>query len=141
LHLFGKDRFSEDLDFSLLKPRTDFRLEAYHKAVQNELDSYGMKSTVTEKRKTEQSAIQSAFIKTGTSEYDVKIKLDSRKMLTVKFELDVDPPGNFVTESRYALNPTEFYVRTYSLQDLFIRYKTYLLGKCMPFYAADGAIG
>ncbi|NQY75221.1 MAG: nucleotidyl transferase AbiEii/AbiGii toxin family protein [Candidatus Margulisbacteria bacterium] len=116
---FGLDRFSENLDFSLLKPDPTFRLDAYHKAVQEELSSYGFKTVVTRKAKKDQKAVQSAFIKTGTMEYDLKIALNPKKTLSIKLEVDTHPPDNFSTDIRYLLNPTDFFVKTYSKQDLF----------------------
>src|SRR5271168_38787 len=39
--LYGLDRFSEDLDFTLLAPNPQYSLEPYHKAIRSELASYG----------------------------------------------------------------------------------------------------
>ena len=41
--LYGLDRFSEDLDFSLLTPSNSFRFESYARALRNEVDAYGFK--------------------------------------------------------------------------------------------------
>ena len=41
------------------------------------------------------------------------------QMLKVKLEVDTDPPGGFVTQTRYLLNPIPFPVRAYTLSDLF----------------------
>ena len=37
----GLDRFSEDLDFSLMAPDSDFRLDQYLPALEKELGAYG----------------------------------------------------------------------------------------------------
>jgi len=116
---FGLDRFSEDLDFSLLKPNAEFDLGTYCNAIRNELESYGLKTDVVKKEKRLHGAVQSAFIKTGTSEYDLKIRLNPKKKLSIKLEVDTDPPGIFTTQARYLLNPTDFYVNVFSKQDLF----------------------
>jgi predicted nucleotidyltransferase component of viral defense system len=42
--LFGMDRFSEDLDFSLLTRATDFALSRYSAAVERELRSLGFEA-------------------------------------------------------------------------------------------------
>ena len=39
--LYGLNRFSEDLDFSLLQPSPDFRLERYSNALEKELAAFG----------------------------------------------------------------------------------------------------
>src|SRR3972149_50891 len=44
--LYGLDRFSEDIDFSLLQPRSDFNLSRYSKALQTEMQSFGFEVTV-----------------------------------------------------------------------------------------------
>ena len=45
--LYGLDRFSEDMDFSLLKPDSSFRLEPYFKYIEEELGAWGFTVTVT----------------------------------------------------------------------------------------------
>lgn len=120
--LYGLDRFSEDLDFSLLTPTPDFTLSQYNKAVQFELESLGFEVSVATKTKTEESAVQSAFIKANTTQFDYLIKYQKRgpfKTLKIKFEIDTDPPPFFETESKLILHPSEFYVRAYTLPHLF----------------------
>src|SRR6187431_3256300 len=63
---YGLDRFSEDLDFSLLLPDTDFSLEKYLEGVRTEFEALGMTVSVVEKRKTQDTAIDSAFLKSET---------------------------------------------------------------------------
>src|ERR1700719_69462 len=50
--LYGLDRFSEDLDFSLLMKAPNFEMKTYHQAVARELQSLGFEVTVEEKKKT-----------------------------------------------------------------------------------------
>src|SRR5437773_1609420 len=66
--LYNLDRFSEDLDFSLLRPNAKFDLHPYLNAVQIELHAMGFSVTVTVKDKSLESAIESAFIKALTKE-------------------------------------------------------------------------
>ena len=42
----GLDRFSEDLDFSLVEPDDSFDIKIYFNSVQNELLAYGFEMTV-----------------------------------------------------------------------------------------------
>ncbi len=116
---YGMDRFSEDLDFSLLKPNLNFDLTVYHKAVYDELTSLGFNVEIKAKEKQAKSAIQSAFIKADTQVNNLEVYLDFKKKLKIKFEVDTNPPGKFETEMKYLLNPTEFYVKIYSPPDLF----------------------
>ena len=61
----GLDRFSEDLDFSLLKSDKAFDLSSFTQAVQDELGAYGLEMTVTEKIKGNDFPVKSAFVKGG----------------------------------------------------------------------------
>lgn len=128
--LYGLNRFSEDLDFSLLTPQDDFFMNPYSAAIQKELLAFGLESTVESKQKVKQSAIQSAFIKAGTKQQLLKISLnpdllsmikmiDRNQLIKIKLEIDVNPPGGFMTETHFALMPIPFSVLVYSKPDLF----------------------
>jgi predicted nucleotidyltransferase component of viral defense system len=125
--LYGLDRFSEDLDFSLLQPQSDFRLTPYLNAVQAELVAMGFTVTVQESEKATRTAVESAFIKGGTKEHLIKITvpgsvadgIPNNQLLKVKFEVDTDPPGGFNTEAKTLLQPIPFAVHTYTQPDLF----------------------
>src|SRR5580704_16842074 len=71
--LYGLDRFSEDLDFSLLKRNSRFKLTPYLSAIQAELTAMGFAVSVEEKEKCVETAVDSAFIKAGTKEHLLKI--------------------------------------------------------------------
>lgn len=60
---YGLDRFSEDLDFSLLAIDPDFSLGKYQGAIVDEFKALGMEVSVREKQKTNQNNIESAFLK------------------------------------------------------------------------------
>lgn len=110
-------RFSEDLDFSLLTSEEDFSLEPYFRALEEEFAAFGFQVTVNQRKKRAQSAIVSAFLKEGTSIYDVRVA--SKPMLKIKFEVDTQPPSGFATENKLLLQPYSFHVRCYSVPDLF----------------------
>lgn len=125
--LYGLDRFSEDLDFSLLEPSKDFDLAKYSAALEVELQSFGFKITVEKIDKAVETAVQSAFLKGNTRNEllvietgeDLVSSIPSNQTLKVKLEVDTDPPPGFSTQAKYLLNPTSFSVRTYTLPDLF----------------------
>lgn len=48
---YGLDRFSEDLDFSLIAPDTDFRLQRYFSGLESELASLGLLFFLSKKNK------------------------------------------------------------------------------------------
>jgi predicted nucleotidyltransferase component of viral defense system len=125
--LYGLDRFSEDLDFSLLQCDSGFDLLRYSKALQTEMRSFGFEVTVDSKSKRTSSAVQSTFLKANTlhqlliieAEREVIRGLPKGQILKVKLEVDTDPPPGFATEIKYLLHPIPFSVRSYVLPDLF----------------------
>lgn len=124
--LYGLPRFSEDLDFSLLKPDPAFDLSRYEKAVLDTLKIYGFEAQVETKIKDE-SAVQSAFIKGNTIKHllainapeDIVKRFNAGKLLKIKFEVDTEPPINFEDEQKLHLTPSPFMVRSMKLSSLF----------------------
>ncbi len=125
--LYGLDRFSEDLDFSLLNPTPGFDLSRYAGALQIELRSFGFDVQFSRKVKTTESRVQSAFLKAETLQHLIEIRAGEALLrsvprgqtLKIKLEVDTNPPPGFETEARYLLNPVPFAVRSYALPDLF----------------------
>ncbi len=125
--LYGLDRFSEDLDFSLLEPGPNFDLKTYSQALEKELAAFGFDVRVEERNKVIETAVQSAFLKADTvnqllviqAHEDVVRQIPSGLIIRIKVEVDTDPPGGFETESKYLLQPIPFSVRSYTLPDLF----------------------
>ena len=120
------DRFSEDLDFSLLRTEQDFSLEKYQHAIINEFASLGMNVSITEKQKVKQNNINSAFLKSETIWRELKLEtiipqngLDTKANIKIKIEVDTEPPLNFKTEEKLLLKPFSFYVKCFTLPDLF----------------------
>lgn len=125
--LYGLNRFSEDLDFSLLRKDGGFSLATYCTAVEEELKSFGFSVHVETKVKQVQTNIDSAFIKAGTLKNMLVIdvpgtltkKIHSGKLLKVKLEVDKDPPPGFETEAKYLFQPIPFSVNTFTPPNLF----------------------
>jgi len=124
--LYGLDRFSEDMDFSLLVPSSDFDLATYCGAVEEELISWGFPATVEVKNKTADSAIESAFLKANTRLLLLTIDaarmastIHGRRELKIKIEVDTDPAPRFSTETKFLLQPIPFSVKAYALPSLF----------------------
>jgi predicted nucleotidyltransferase component of viral defense system len=125
--LYGLDRFSEDLDFSLLQPLPDFQLSKYSEALQTELRGFGFDARIEPRAKRALSPIQSAFLKADTirqllvieTAEEILRELPKGQVLKIKLEVDTDPPPGFSTEVKYLLQPIPFAVRSYMLPDLF----------------------
>lgn len=124
--LYGLDRFSEDLDFSLLQHEDDFKIEKYLGAIEQEFSSLGMKVSIQEKTKKIKSNIDSAFLKSDTIWHELELEnlnppipYDNHLHVKIKIEVDTQPPKGFVTEDKLLLKPFSFYVKTYTLPNLF----------------------
>lgn len=125
--LYGLTRFSEDLDFSLLRPNLNFDLSKYYAAIVAELEGFGFDVEIKTKNKTVDSQIDSAFIKAGTRINFIKIRvpdrllmrLHSNQILKIKIEVDLNPPGNHGVEMKDIFRPIPFQVKTMPLADLF----------------------
>jgi predicted nucleotidyltransferase component of viral defense system len=113
----GLPRFSEDLDFSLLKPDANFSFEPYFRALKEEFSAFGFEVEISEKKKTATTDIASAFLKKNSSTYDLQVA--GQKVMKIKFEVDTDPPMGFATEEKLLIQPYSFYVKCFSLPDLF----------------------
>lgn len=114
---YGLPRFSEDLDFSLLKPMKDFSFEPFFSSLKEEFSAFGFEVEITQKQKTSSSDIASAFLKNNSSIYDLKVA--GQKVLKIKFEVDTDPPLGFSTEEKLLVQPYSFYAKCFSLPDLY----------------------
>ena len=99
--LYGLDRFSEDLDFSLLEPMADFELKRYSDALEKELVAFGFEVSVEVKNKTAETAVQSAFLKGNTANQllviqageEIVRQIPPGQIVRIKLEIDTDPPG------------------------------------------------
>lgn len=123
---YGLDRFSEDLDFSLLEVNPDFSLKPYLEGIITEFSALGMRVSVKEKVKTKQTNIDSAFLKSDTVWKELIVEgvvpqagVGIRPSIQIKIEVDTHPPLGFETEEKLLLKPFSFYVKCFKLPDLF----------------------
>lgn len=122
----GIERFSEDLDFSLISPNEEFRIERYFRSVEDELNSFGFEMDI-EKKDKKQSSVQSAFLKGNTLKLLMEIapvnppvfQVMSTKKTRIKLEIDVNPPTGATCDMKYALLPAPYEVRLYDLPSMF----------------------
>ncbi len=125
--LYGLDRFSEDLDFSLLQADKNFNFMPYNQAIIDELSSFGFDVHIEVKNKNIQTNIESAFIKATTQKQLILIeahthitnRIHHMHTLKIKMEVDTDPPQGFQTEVKTLLLPIPFSVKTMTQPNLF----------------------
>jgi predicted nucleotidyltransferase component of viral defense system len=124
--LYGLDRFSEDLDFTLLKPDSEFDFTPYLEGMKKELSSFGFEMEVLQKEKNIETSVLSAFMKMNTIQLYLAIGDEKKSKTTnhnekvqIKLEIDTEPPPHARLQNRLVLNPMSFYVLTLHQSDLF----------------------
>lgn len=120
------NRFSEDLDFSLLETDMDFSLEPYFPAIIQEFDAVGLTVSIKEKDKKIKSNVESAFLKSETIWKELVLEdvvkqagIKSNRNIKIKIEVDRVPPLGFQTEEKLLLRPFSFYVKCFTRSSLF----------------------
>jgi len=122
---YGLDRFSEDLDFSLLAPSNDFALEKFFTVLLDEFALVGIDAVIDKKMKTTETAIVSAFLKAGGPS-------PTYPDLKIKIEVDTNPPPLFETEYKLSMLPYSFMARCYTPPSSFAGKMSALLYRNWP---------
>ena len=113
----GLQRFSEDMDFSLLTQDANFDFSKYFQPIIDAFALVGREVEIKKKDKKNFGKVESAFLKDNTDVYDVTFQTE--KAIRIKIEVDTCPPMNFNTEQKLLLQPHSFMTRCYTLPDLF----------------------
>lgn len=110
-------RFSEDMDFSLMQKDETFAWETYFPYIEREFEALGRTVTITKKDRRTFGKVESAFLKDNTEV--VNLQFQTEKSLKIKIEVDTYPPLGFATEQRLLFQPYPFYTRCIVPSDLF----------------------
>lgn len=113
----GLNRFSEDMDFTLLKEDSSFNFEQYFQPVIDQFALVGRKVEIKKKDKKSFGKVESAFLKDSTDVYDISFQTE--RSIKVKIEVDTVPPLKFATEQKILLQPKSFLTRCVTLPDLY----------------------
>ncbi|MBI2345381.1 MAG: nucleotidyl transferase AbiEii/AbiGii toxin family protein [Deltaproteobacteria bacterium] len=120
--LYSLQRFSEDLDFLLRVPRSDFGWEPYLKHMIVELSAYGFAVQVADRSKAA-DPVQKAFLKEQSIGKILRLRYPLTtgrpKQIQIKFELDTNPPQGSRFETKYLDFPFPFPVTVQDLASLF----------------------
>ncbi|MDR0733274.1 MAG: nucleotidyl transferase AbiEii/AbiGii toxin family protein [Dysgonamonadaceae bacterium] len=114
---YGLQRFSEDMDFSLLQPDENFKLENYFDSIITEFKALGRDVSITKKDKKTPANVKSAFLKDSPDVYN--LQFTTEKSIKIKIEIDTLPPLGFATEHKLLMLPFSFMCRCYTLSDLY----------------------
>lgn len=122
----GLDRFSEDLDFSLLQKQPGFELSSYFDSLSAEFEALGLQVSIRHKEKTAASQVDSAFLKADTlwseliyESSSLPLHLSDKPRVKIKLEIDTLPPLAFSTEQLLLTKPFSCYINCFRLPDLF----------------------
>lgn len=119
--LYGMNRFSEDLDFALLKPDNNFMLDNYLNHMEKDFQAYGFHVTTTD-RKDATKTIQKQFLKVDSLGNELSLIYPgerSERKIKMKFELDTNPPRGAQTELKYLTFPLAYSVLAKDLPSMF----------------------
>ncbi|NBK21444.1 MAG: nucleotidyl transferase AbiEii/AbiGii toxin family protein [Spirochaetia bacterium] len=118
----GLNRFSEDLDFTLLSPNPEFAWQGYLEQVTNDVAAFGHEMEVKDRNETK-SPVKLAFHK---DEAVVKIlqlhyagKTRMLGKIRIKLEIDTNPPPGGLNEMKYMDFPYLSPVTVQNLATLF----------------------
>ena len=122
--IHGLDRFSEDLDFVLKKPNSDFDLTPYIEKTIKMMNVYGYQIEISGGDKAD-SNVRSRFLKDDSIKklLNFENSLDLRRKIQIKVEVDINPSKGAIDEANYLDFPTEFMISTHDMPSL-------LAGKC-----------
>ena len=113
----GLQRFSEDMDFSLLAPNDKFDFTNYFQPIIDQFAMVGRDVEIKKKDKKNFGKVESAFLKDYTDVYDITFQTE--KSVKIKIEVDTQPTLKFNTEQKLLLLPMSFLTRCFTLSDLF----------------------
>ncbi|WP_369408924.1 nucleotidyl transferase AbiEii/AbiGii toxin family protein [endosymbiont of Lamellibrachia barhami] len=105
-------RFSEDLDFILKEPNLDFEWSGYLKMLQGGLEEFGLQSEVLDKSRMDQR-VKKALLKDNSVSNQLNLSFyrgQPGKKLTIKLEIDINPPEDSGYEYAYLDFPLDFEV-------------------------------
>ena len=124
---YGLDRYSEDLDFSVIKQTKDFDFAPFLSFVEEDLSKNGIKIE-TKNKSREDLPVKRAFIKDNSIARLLEFKWASRRTdtpekITVKLEIDTNPPAGAYLKSKIISFPDKQNVVLYDESSAFA-------GKC-----------
>ena len=129
LHLGDVYEFAEKNALLLIKEHLEknksFDIEKYFPSIVNEFEALGIEVSLNKKSKSNETNIESAFLKNDTSIHTLNIEakgledIHNGRRIKIKLEVDTNPPLKFQTKSKTLLLPMTFNIRTMTLPNLY----------------------
>jgi len=113
--LYGLNRFSEELDFSLIN-KNGYNFQQLLHQLQFELNNYGLNPIITLK---ENNNVNNSFVKFPGILYELGLSSNKNQNLSIKLEIDTNPPNGY----KLIFTPVNLHfllnIRHYDLPSLF----------------------
>lgn len=122
--LYGLPRFSEDLNFLLKHPDVHFKWELYMDAIVETCKQFGLYPEITDKSRAN-TAVKKMFLKNDSigKIIDLTFAHNPRRKLTIKFEIDTNPPVGSQSDLKFLEFPLDYSIMAQDLSSGFA-------GKC-----------
>lgn len=118
----GLQRFSEDLDFILNAPDEKFKWQPYLTAIKTEFEAFGLSLSVIDRAKAS-DMVTKAFLKKSSFGKVLHLNYERNRSdtqhITIKLEIDTNPPMGSASETHVLDYPYPFPVVTQDLPSLF----------------------
>lgn len=115
-------RFSEDLDFVLIKPSESFRWKSFLKTIEEEFNSFGVDLEVKDRIEAK-GPIKTAFLKEDSFGRILELTYDrlpsDEQKITIKLEIDTQPPEGSNFENAFLTYPYPFSILIQDFPSLF----------------------
>jgi predicted nucleotidyltransferase component of viral defense system len=102
--LYGMNRFSEDLDFLLIKPNSNFKWDPFIKNLSLEFQTYGYQLEVLDKSELEEP-VKKVFLKDDSIgkliQFHTESKTGRLPKAKIRLEIDTNPPEGSVWETKF----------------------------------------
>jgi predicted nucleotidyltransferase component of viral defense system len=120
--LYGIKRYSEDLDFVLIKKDTSFRWESYLEQVVEKMNAFGCSLEALDKSKAD-ITVKKAFIKESSIgqllNFSWVRKIGTPEKVRIKLEIDSNPPSNGKVITKILNFPFSHKITTHDLSSQF----------------------
>lgn len=120
--LYNLPRFSEDLDFVLKSPTDSFSWNNFMSSIKTEFTAFGFDVNLKDKNSLD-SNVKKMFLKDnslgGLLVFSHLKKTKNVKKISVKLEIDVNPPANAMYESKILDFPLPYEITTLDLPSNF----------------------
>ena len=131
--LHGMNRFSEDIDFILLEPNREFQWQPYLENISETCEEFGIAPEILEKQYMDNN-VKAALIKDTSIANQLNLRFYNQqrgRKLTIKLEIDANPPAGSSFEYTYLGFPVDYEVCHQDLSSNFALKMHALL--CRPY--------